>query len=561
MRVVGAVAFSGVTARVAEAWRNGEAARLGSLAAAVASVALVTGVIALLELRLPVSGLAILYLIAVLATAVVFGRWLAVLVSVLSFLAFDWFFVEPRHTFTVGSPVEWILLLLFLLTAVITGQLAAGQRQRAREAEQREREASVLYDVVRLIGAADPRAALPAVAERLRRELDLAAVLIDVGEGDAVTCQADRGDEDACQLLASAPRSSMRVLGVGPAPNEERRGAPGRWVRVVQPRVPDTSPGRPRVAVRINAVPIRAQDQLLGEIRLLRREAAPGFSPADDRLLSAVSTQVGAAVDRARLRREATEVEILRRTDELKSALINAVSHDLRTPLAAIIAAAGSLRQHDVEWTDEDREEFAESIEDEAQRLNLIVGNLLDLSRLEGGSLRPEKVWYDLSAIVDDVLGRLKSQTARHRLVVDLPNDLPPILVDPVELDQVLSNLVENAAKYTPPGTEVRVAARRVAGEIEIEVADRGPGVPDAALPHLFEPFYRVGGHERSPKGTGLGLAVARGLVEAHGGRIWAENRPGGGARFAFRLPLASPAAIEAENEADPPLPGGDGCR
>jgi two-component system, OmpR family, sensor histidine kinase KdpD len=221
------------------------------------------------------------------------------------------------------------------------------------------------------------------------------------------------------------------------------------------------------------------------------------------------------------------------------------VSHDLRTPLASIIASAGSLRQDDVNWTNDDRHEFIRTIEHEAGRLNAIIGNLLDLSRMEAGILRPEKGWYDLGALVDDVLGRLRPITARHDVEVDIPEDLPPIELDYVEVDEILTNLIENAVKYTPPGGEIRVAARQAPGEVEVEVADRGPGVPPDALPRLFDPFYRTEDARRQRKGTGLGLAVAKGLVEAHGGRIRGENRAGGGARFVFTLPLTpAPAHV-----------------
>jgi two-component system sensor histidine kinase KdpD len=177
-------------------------------------------------------------------------------------------------------------------------------------------------------------------------------------------------------------------------------------------------------------------------------------------------------------------------------------------------------------------------IVDQAQRLNRIVGNLLDLSRIEGGSLRPDKGWYDVRALVDEVLGRMRPQTARHRVVVQVPDDLPAVSLDYVEIDQVLSNLIENATKYAPAATEIHVAVQRANGEVRLVIEDRGPGVPASSVPHLFDPFYRVASGTPRPAGLGLRLAVAKGLVEAHGGRIWVENRPGGGARFAFTLPL-----------------------
>jgi two-component system sensor histidine kinase KdpD len=262
------------------------------------------------------------------------------------------------------------------------------------------------------------------------------------------------------------------------------------------------------------------------------------LSGADDRLLLAAANQLGLTVERARLREVATEAEILQRTDKLKTALLNAVSHDLKTPLASIVASAGSLLQEDVSWTDEERREFARAIEDAAGYLNRLVSNLLDLSRIEAGALRPDKDWYDVGALIDDVLGRSRPLTAQHQVVVAVPDDLPPVPLDYLEIGDVLFNLVENATKHTAAGTEIRISARQIEGEVQIEVADRGPGMPPQEIQRLFDPFYRVKTTELHSKGMGLGLAVARGLVEANGGRIWAENRSEGGARFVFTLPL-----------------------
>ncbi|HEV8638946.1 MAG TPA: ATP-binding protein [Chloroflexota bacterium] len=512
----------------------GEGRWLGHLAA-LAAVALMTVFIALVLARVHIANIAMLYLFAVLATALLFGSGPAVVASIAAFLTFDFFFTEPYHTFTVADPGEWVALLLFLVTALVTGQLMAALRRRAREAEQRQREAAVLYDVTRLMTGANLEQALHDVAERLRAGLELAAVAIRLRVDDRLSARAAVGEHDALLLAGQTASAPGQLLQAGEPPTGGQRGRPGRWVRFVPPRTPGAA--KP-TAGRLHLVPVQAAAGRAGEVVLVRPERRSAFSDADTRLLSAVAAQLGSAVDRTRFQREATEAEILRGTDELRRALINAVSHDLRTPLATIIASADTLRQRNVDWSEDERDGFARGIGEEAHRLNRIVGNLLDLSRIEAGALRPDKRSYDLGALVDEVVGRLRPLTAGHRVVVSVPDDLPPLRLDYVEIDQVLSNLIENAAKYAPPGTEIAVSARRLDHEAEVEVADRGPGIPAAALPRLFEPFYRLDGDARRPQGSGLGLTVARGLVEAHGGRIRAENRADGGARFVFTLPL-----------------------
>jgi len=519
------------------AW-TGYVAALGAVVVVSFSIGLVRGV-------LHVGNLSMLYLIAVLATAIAFGRGPAVLVSVASFLTFNWFFVEPLHSFWVSDPVEWIALVLFLLTATLTGQLAAAQRLRTEEAEQRKREAVVLYDVVRLIGDPDLESALKSVAERLRLELDLAAVVISLSSEGGYCAQAASGDLEAIHRAGSATQMPAHLLGEGSSPTALQHAAPGRWVRIVPPHSPLLI--HAGTDDRIRMVPVRANDSRAGNLILVTVADRPNFGATEDRLLSTVAAQIGLAAERLQLRREATDAEILRRADTLKTALLNAVSHDLRTPLASIIASAGSLLQNDVAWTDQERQEFAQTIEDEARRLNRIVGNLLDLSRIKAGSLQPEKGWYDIGSLLEEVIGRLSGVTAGHDVKIDIPDDLPPIMLDYVEIDEVLSNLVENSAKFAPPGTQIRIGARNGGGEIRVEVENSGPGIRHDALHLLFEPFYRGGKGDTHPEGTGLGLAVAKGLVEAHGGRIWAENRPEGGARFVFTLPLEEASAtIEA---------------
>jgi two-component system, OmpR family, sensor histidine kinase KdpD len=516
--------------------------RLVGYAAALGAVALVSLCIGVLADRVNLANISMLYLLAVLATAVAYGHGPAIFASVLAFLVFDWFFVAPVHQLNVSDPEEWVSLLFFLLTAIVTGQLAARQRERAREARQREREAMVLYDVVRLLGETELEDALGGVAERLRAELQLEGLAVELW----------RSDSEAVRIGAGAPSlgsAAGRVLQGGRAPAGAEHAAPGRWVRIV----PAERSARVESVVSRDAValvPIRVGERRLGAL-LIQSPASASFDPATDRLLSAAAGQIGLAVERDRLRKESTEAEILRRTDQLRAALLNAVSHDLRTPLAAIIASAGSLRQQDVAWSDEERLSFAQAIEEEAQHLNRLVTNLLDLSRIEAGSLRPEMSWHDLPTLVDDVLERLRPITARHTVRTRVADDLPPVWLDPVEIGEVLYNLVENATKYAPPGSEIDIEVGRDADAARVEVLDRGPGLPAAGLPHLFEPFYRARGRPVRPAGLGLGLAVARGLVEAHGGRIEAENRSGGGARFTFSLPMARDDVDQVANPRD----------
>ncbi|GAC1702295.1 MAG: hypothetical protein NVS9B6_18330 [Candidatus Limnocylindrales bacterium] len=517
--------------QAARAAKHGSSPYLMSLAA----VGLVSLAIGVIETRFRIANLSMLYLLAVLAAATLAGRGPAIVASITAFLAFDWFFVEPLHTFSVADPEEWFALVLFLATATITGQLAADQRHRAEEAHDREREAVLLYEAAGLLAEPDLDAGCAGVGRRLLAELPLAAVVIEVRDDlGASRIAASCGDAVAVSAATQPGARSVKVLGM-PA----RHAA--TWVRVV-------APGRAvlgsRYADRVHVVPLGTPDHRLGALLVVRGNRAR-LGAGDGRVLAGVGAQLTVALERHRLRQLATEREVLRRGDQLKTALLGAVSHDLRTPLAAIIASAGSLRQRDVEWTADERDEFALDIEEAARRLSRIVTNLLDLSRIEGGSLRPDRGWYDLGALVDDVVGRLRGAIAERDLGVVVPAALPPVFLDYVEIDQVLSNLIENAVRYSPAGSPIDIDVAVIGDTVSVAIADRGPGLPAEALGRLFDPFYRVP-VRRGPSGTGLGLAVARGLVEAHGGAISVENRADGGAKFTFTLPADRAVAERA---------------
>ena len=514
--------------------RIADPARYG---AAIAAVLLMTGAIAAVPQSTSISNVSMLYLIPVLASASLLGRGPSVAASILAFVAFDALFVQPRYTLLVADPAEWVALLLFLATAIITSELAGGQRRQAREARLREREATLQYDMVRLIAAGDLQTALEAAAERLRAELHLSGVAIECSEGDAAVVSAAAGDEHARALLRRMRPAVM--LGAGQAPTAATRGAPGRWIRIVPPSPPTdrTAPSRVQ-RDRVYSVPIVTGDRSLGWLSLVLPQGQRRVDTIDARLVSAVATQIGLAFERIRLRREASEAEVLRRTDELRAALINAVSHDLRTPLATVIAAADSLLQSDVSWTNDQRSELAESIRSEAGRLDRIVGNLLDLSRIEAGTIRPNKGWYDFRSLLDDTLGRMAAATAGRDVLIDIPDDLPPVKLDYVEIDQVLTNLIENAVNYSPPGSAIGIDTRLAGGTLVVEVKDRGPGVAPPDEARIFEPFVRGRAASGRPVGSGLGLSVARGLIVAHGGSVGVSPRVGGGSIFRFTIPF-----------------------
>jgi two-component system sensor histidine kinase KdpD len=284
-------------------------------------------------------------------------------------------------------------------------------------------------------------------------------------------------------------------------------------------------------------VPIVAAGARVGRIAVLPRAGAAALGPASERVIAIAAAQLGLTIERARFRKEATEAEVLRRSDDLKTELLHAVSHELRTPLAAILASAGSLRQRDVEWTERERDEFATGIQDETVRLDRLVGSLLDLSRIENGTLVPRKAWHDVGALVEDVAGRMRPVTAGHPVRLDVPEDLPPIELDYVEIQQVLSNLVENAAKFSPAGSEIGISVGRDDGNVQFAVRDHGPGIAAGDSERVFEPFVRLARAGQGPRGVGLGLAIAKRLVEAHAGTIWIDRAVSDGTRIVFTLP------------------------
>ncbi len=524
---------------------------------AFACIMAVTLIIYSLQLYPRIPNISLVYLIVVLSLASTRGRFSAIFASFVAFFSFDYFLVEPIYQFTIARPEEWLALFIFLCTAIITGQLASALRLRARQAGLREQEVRVLYELVRDINDdEDFGHQLETVARTLVH------VFASWGVRDCAIVLPDEEGRPVARASACQPVESLRLH-----PDEAtsvtwvlRKGQAIEFYGRAQSPSP-SNPSVPRVVIRsttmpqssrayISLLPLKTNQRVVGVLRLLveddprhfPREKSPGteMDRSDPRatFFWTFLDQIASMVERARLHRESMQIEVLRRTDALRAALVSSISHDLRTPLTSIKAAASSLLQSDVQWDDEARQSFAQSIEREADRLNCLVENLLDMSRIEGGALRPEKEWYPIDELLHDVLDRLQIPLRQRRVSLDVPYNLPPVQLDYLMIDQVLTNLVENALRYTPPGSPLEIAVRASATEVLISFADRGPGIPPGDLERIFDKFYRVLDRARDAAGSGLGLSVCRGLVEAHGGRIWAKNRPEGGALFCFTLPL-----------------------
>jgi two-component system, OmpR family, sensor histidine kinase KdpD len=530
-------------------------------ALAIASVLVVTCIIFVFQLYPRVPNISIIYLLIVLPLATTRGRYASILASLIAFLSFDFFIVPPLFTFVIYSLQEWIALFVFLATAIFTGQLAATLRRIAEEATLHEQETAILYKLVRVTNNED----------QLEQQLHvLAQTIVDVfspwGVSDCAILQTDSMNSSLVQASAFQPLETLLLS----------RDEQAATVWVIEHRCSlelanDASQSSYTSShfLRhlhtyadknsfVHLYPLQVGQRVVGVLRLCIQPTSGQLpfknlvknekqSNAKTSFFHIFLDQVASLVERAYLRRDNLRVELLQRTDALRAALLTSVSHDLRTPLTGIKAAASSLLQQDVEWDNEARHSFALSIEGEADRLNRLVGNLLDMSRIEGGVLKPEKEWYPLTVLIRDVLNRLRPLLQQRRLHIDIPNDLIAVELDYVQIDQVLTNVLENALRYSPAHSPLDVSVHFATSEVIIRIADRGPGIPQEDLEHIFDKFYRVMGRQPLPEyppGSGLGLAICKGVVEAHAGHIWAEQRPGGGSLFSIALPIGKPEGI-----------------
>ncbi len=507
---------------------------------AVAGLGLATAAVAILETQVGIANASVVYLVAVAATAIVAGTPGAVAASIGAFLLYDFLFTEPRYTFTVRDPQEWLNVLLLLFVAILVGQLTAIQRRQTQTAREREREARAMFRVSRALATRSESVdAFRAVADSLVRDTVATRAWIEITDPAGI-------DRVVVDTGSGAPRPSATSVQVLRRTAGE---APAEWIQVHTAARTGGRAGAATPATGVlHKVVLEAGDRRVGAIWTIIPRAAGRPAPTDTRLMAAVADQVAQAVEQDRLAVEVRTAAIARESDRVKSALLQTVSHDLRTPLASIRAAAGTLMDRMVDLGPGDRYLAAETIDREADRLNRIVTNLLDLSRVEGGALQPELDGYDLRDLVETALERARARLGERPVETALA-DLPPVRVDPAFLAQILDNLLENVVRYTDATVRVAILAARSpsTGEVRLTIEDGGSGVPDDALPRLFDKFYRV--PRRGPAargGSGVGLAVVRGFAEAMGGRVEARRSALGGLAVDLDLPVAATADPDA---------------
>jgi two-component system, OmpR family, sensor histidine kinase KdpD len=502
--------------------------RIGPYLGSAGSVAIALGIGLLLEEFVAVQSISLVFLTAVLAAAVAWGLLPSLFACVLSVLAYNFFFLPPLYTFSVGDPENVVALFFFLIVAVIVSNLTAATRRQVVSARARAKTTGELYAFSRKvagIGALDDL--LWATAFQIASMLDVRTVLLmPVRDGEGLEVASGYPPEDR---LDDADMAAARW-------SWEHNRAAGRGA--------DTLPGGKRLFL-----PLRTGSGPVGVIGIDRETPGPLLTPDERRLLDALADQAAVAIERISLAKGLDEARVLAETERLRAALLTSISHDLRTPLASIIGAVSSLRSYPEKYDAADREELLATLQDEAERLNRFVSNLLDMTRLESGAIELKLDLIDVGEIIGAALQRAGSVLARHHVEADVEPELPMLRLDAVLFEQVLFNLLDNAAKYSPAGSRIEVRASRDGELVEIEIVDEGPGIPAADLERIFDKFYRVLAQDRRRAGTGLGLAICRGFVEALGGWIVARNRRDrSGAVLTIRMPVVPEIGAEKQS-------------
>ncbi len=492
----------------------------GAYGGSAAMVAAALGVGLVLQKSLAVSNIALVFLTAVLGSAIAFGLWPSLFACLLSVLAYNFFFLPPLYTFTIADPENVVALFFYLFVAVIASNLAARVRSQAVAAQRHAKATEELYLFSRKLAAAVTLDDLLwATSYQIALMLKVSVVLL-LPDGETVAVRAGYPPEDTLGEadLAAAKWCWQNHLPTG-------RGA-------------DTLPGAKRLFL-----PMHTGRGAVGVIGLDSDRQGPLLTPDQRRLLDALADQAALAIERLALAADVDRARIAAETERMRSALLTSISHDLRTPLASILGSATSLAAYGTAFDARAQADLVRTIQEEAERLNRFIGNLLDMTRLEAGAIEPMRDLVDLAELIGSARSEAaqKKVLAGHRVAIDLDPDLPMLRLDPVLFEQALFNLLDNAARFAPPGSEVRLEARPVGGLIRLAVMDEGDGIPEADLERIFDKFYRVhaGDRRAAPRTWPRALAICRGFIEAMGGTIRAGNRADrGGAVFTIALPV-----------------------
>lgn len=461
----------------------------------------------------------LVFLAAIVGIAVRFGLWPSLFTSVLATLCYNFFFTDPYYTLLISRPTDIIAVVFFAVVAIVVSNVAARARVQAVAAMARARTTESLYTFSRKlagVGTLDDVLWVTAYQTALMLKVRVVLLLPETDGTIAVKAGYPPEDtlDDADLAAANWAWENNRPAG---------RGA-------------DTLPGAHRLFL-----PMRTGRGAVGIVGIDSDKPGPLLTPDQRRLLDALIDQAALAIERVHLVEDMDRVRRTIETDRLRSALLTSISHDLKTPLAAIMGAAGTLKEYDTALSDDAKADLLSTMIDESERLNRFIANLLDMTRIESGAIstEPQLGLHYVGDIVGSALKRARKITAGHAIEVDIPSDLPMLRLDPVLFEQVLFNLLDNAAKYAPTGSTIRVLGLEDDGSVVLRIVDEGPGIPREDLQRVFDTFYRVGKKDRVRAGTGLGLSICKGFVEAMGGTISADNRTDrSGAVFTITMPI-----------------------
>jgi two-component system, OmpR family, sensor histidine kinase KdpD len=481
---------------------------------AAVAVALTTALCRFLLFHLAPTNLVMVYLLEVVIVASVLGRGPSILASILSVAAFDFFFVPPHLNMAVSDTEYLVTFVVMLVVGLSISSLAVRLRQQADAHRRRQERTASLYRMSREFAQTTSIEEVAKSVERYISEVFESEVWLLITDSDG--------------RLVAAPGVTSAF------PLDPKELAVAEWAGVHGQRA-----GRGTATLmgaKALYFPLATARGVVGVLGLFSTEGKRTLSPEQIELFEAVAGQVALVIERSMLAEEAQAARLRVEAERLQNLLLSSVSHDLRTPMAAITGAASSLLEGEGSLDGETRRELTASILEDADRLNRLVGNLLSMTRIESGGMKVQREWQPLEEVVGAALNHLEKRLRGHAIDVRVPDVLPLVPLDGVLIEQVLVNLLENAIKYTPDETTIEIGARAERNGVVVEVGDRGPGIPAGDEERVFEKFYRAP-HAPDRAGVGLGLPICRGIIEAHGGKIWAENRPGGGAVFRFHLP------------------------